>query len=489
MRYFLSSICFIAALFFTITLSHAQPGINWKKCYGTAKYESFAGIVNAHGAGYVFAGYPDSCINNSDYQIVKIDDTGKVLWSHCYGGANTETPRSIIKVIGDPPSNNGYLISGTSGSNDGDVSGNHGGGDFWVIKTDTNGNLQWQKCLGGTSVDEAFSATQTNDKNLVIAGVTQSNNGDVSGFNGGKDWWVVKLDQNGGILWKKTLGGSAIEMGPTVAATNDGGVVIAGEATSSNGDITSAIGLKDIWVVKLDASGNKQWDKSFGSWQDDWGFSITQTKDTGYIISAKTTNYPSTGINTALIKISKTGQQQWAKGFNILYNILELPNGYIATGGNIVGTALDLSVYRLDDTGKILWQKVMGGSNTDLGKTILSSSDGGYIIGGHTNSTDGDVTGNNGDNDYWIIKLAPDPLGVQSVAPVRNISVYPNPTTTEVRFSEKVNIKLLNLLGQQLEKKHQVEQLDLSPYPVGIYILTITDDHGNLLKQEKLVKE
>lgn len=195
-------------------------------------------------------------------------------------------------------------------------------------------------------------------QNLVIAGTTQSNNGGVTGFHGGRDFWVVKLDQTGNIIWKKTLGGSAFEMMPSVSATNDGGVIVAGESSSLNGDITAAIGLKDIWVVKLDASGNKQWDKSFGSWQDDWAFTIAQITDTGYIISAKTTDYPSTGVNTALIKLNKLGQQQWAKPFSILYNIRVLPTGLIATGANSVGTVLDLSVYRLDDTGKYFGKRL-----------------------------------------------------------------------------------------------------------------------------------
>ena len=172
------------------------------------------------------------------------------------GGSNVDDAQSIRQTT-----DGGYIIAGSSNSGDGDISGNHGNYDYWIVKLDSNGNMQWQKSLGGSSMDMAQSIQQTSEGGYIVAGSSSSNDGDVSGNHGGGDYWIVKLDINGNIQWQKSLGGSSSEQVNSVQQTFDGGYIIAGTTVSTDGDITVSYGNNDFWVVKLDSGGNMQWQK------------------------------------------------------------------------------------------------------------------------------------------------------------------------------------------------------------------------------------
>jgi hypothetical protein len=186
-------------------------------------------------------------------------------WQKCYGGSMAEEARCIIQT-----SDSGYLVAGYAQSNDLDVSGNHdtinGYPDYWVVKLNSSGNIQWQKCLGGTDDDRVFSVAEARENGgYIIAGTTYSINGDVTGHHDCADCWVVKLDTSGNIQWQKCLGGSSDDRAYSIKQTPDGGYVVAGSTWSSDGDVTGlhdTIGLgncgPDYWVVKLDPSGNIQ---------------------------------------------------------------------------------------------------------------------------------------------------------------------------------------------------------------------------------------
>jgi len=152
-------------------------------------------------------------------------------------------------------SDGGFIVAGYTSSNDGDVSGNHGNTDFWVIKTDDNGVLQWQKCLGGSLDEEATSVKQTADGGYIVAGYTSSNDSDITGNHGGTDLWVVKLDNNGNIEWQKSLGGSAGEGGGysnvMVEQCTNGGYFVASGTSSNDGDVTGNHGALDVWIAKF----------------------------------------------------------------------------------------------------------------------------------------------------------------------------------------------------------------------------------------------
>ena len=294
----------------------------------------------------------------------------EIEWQRCLGGTGNDGANSIQQTT-----NVGYIVAGNSHSNDGDISGNHGGGDIWVIKIDHQGNIQWQKCLGGTG-DEGGSIQQTNDGGYIAAGTTNSNDGDVSGNKGGNDGWLVKLDSTGNITWQKCLGGSGGEQSHTIAKTNDGGCIVSGWSGSDDGDVGGNYGTNDVWVVnwdywvmKLDSSGNITWKKCLGGTGQDQGYCVAKTSDGGCLVGGYC--------------LSNNGQ---------------------VSGNNGGG---DIWLAKLDSSGSLSWQKCLGGTNAENVASIQQTSDGGYVLAGYAFSNNGDVSGNHGGQDYWVVKLAP----------------------------------------------------------------------------------
>ncbi|MDR2354519.1 MAG: hypothetical protein LBF22_15460 [Deltaproteobacteria bacterium] len=285
-----------------------------------------------------------------------------IEWQKSFGGRESDYAYSIQQT-----SDLGYIIAGRSDSNDGDVKGNHGYADYWIVKLDKQGTLQWQKSLGGRDFDLANNIQQTSDGGYIIAGYSGSNDGNAMMNHWAFDYWIVKLDSQGNIQWQKFFGGSGYDYANSIQQTSDGGYIIAGNSDSKDGDVKRNHGKVDYWILKLDSLGTLQWQKSLGGSRWDYAHSIQQTSDGGYIIS---------GISES--------------------------NDGDVTGNHGDG---DYWIVKLDSQGNIQWQKSLGGSKHDLASSIQQTSDGGYIIAGRSESNDGDVTGNHGKFDYWIVKL------------------------------------------------------------------------------------
>ena len=297
------------------------------------------------------------CVSSVSFGQVPV-----IEWHNTYGGSNTESPRCIRQTI-----DGGYIIAGMSDSNDGDVTGNHSQSDFWVVKLDNVGNISWEKSLGGSGLDIGETIQQTSDGGYIVAGSSSSNDGDVTGNNGAEDFWVVKLDNVGNLSWEKSLGGSGSDKAKSIQQTSDGGYIVAGYSDSNDGDVTGNHGAEDFWVVKLDDVGNLSWEKSLGGSSEDHSSSIQQTSEGGYILA----------------------------GYSMSNN------GDISSN---IG-AEDFWVVKLDNVGNLSWEKSLGGFLGDAAKSIQQTSDGGYIITGWSHSNDGDVTGNHGESDCWVVKL------------------------------------------------------------------------------------
>src|SRR5262249_9479160 len=153
----------------------------------------------------------------------------------------------------------GYIVSGYSESNDGDVTGNNGARDYWILRLDSGGGLVWQTHLGSSGYDEAYAVTQDANGDYVVSGFAGNNDFDVSGNHGAYDFWVVKLDSSGSVLSQKCFGGTSNDQAFSLDKTKDGGYVTAGQSQSNNGDVTNNHGSYDCWVVKMDADLNLEW--------------------------------------------------------------------------------------------------------------------------------------------------------------------------------------------------------------------------------------
>jgi len=421
---------------------HAQnPVISWQKSLGGSNEEIASSIQQTSDGGYIVAGYSGSTNGevtgnhgNGDYWIVKLSSTGDTIWQKSLGGSLSDMANSIQQT-----SDGGYIVAGYSSSTNGDVTGNHGVYDYWIVKLSSSGTIIWQKSIGGSSQDYTSTIQQTSDGGYIIAGSSQSTNGDVTGNHGNFDCWIVKLNSSGTLIWQKSLGGSGDDFAYQIRQTSDGGYIVAGVSSSTNGDVTENHGNEDYWIIKLNSSGVLMWQKSLGGSGTDVAYSIQQTSDGGFIVAGYSGSNDSdvTGNNGSddywIVKLSPVGDTIWQKslggsGADVATSIQQTSDGgFIVAGvtssndGDMSGIhhgGIDYCIIKLNSTGNILWHKLLGGSNEEITYSIQQTSDYGYIVAGYSNSTDGDVTGNHGDRDYWIVKL---PL-------IHTINVLVNPS-------------------------------------------------------------
>lgn len=354
-----------------------------------------------------------------------------IEWAKSFGGSDIDQAQSIEQT-----SDKGYIIAGSSYSNDLDIVGHHGSidnPDCWIVKLDSNGILDWQRSLGGTADDVANSIKQTPDGGYIVAGYSTSKNFDVTGNHGKEDYWVVRLDGNGKIIWQKSFGGSRSDRAYAVELTGDDGFVVAGYSSSNDGDVTKHHGdttNTDYWIIKLDSSGNIKWQKSLGGYNDDVAYSIRQTADRGLIIAGSSYSVDTVGgdnnfshgtVDFWVVKLDSMGVLKWQRSyggsqFDEAYSIdLTSDGGYIAAGystsndGDVTHNngLSDFWIIKLDSIGNLKWQRSFGGSSTDAALSVKQTFDGGFIIAGNNDSST--ISGNHGGNDYYIVKL--DSLG------------------------------------------------------------------------------
>ncbi|MCC6288183.1 MAG: T9SS type A sorting domain-containing protein [Chitinophagaceae bacterium] len=425
---------FIPIFFLSNILLGQIPNITWQKSFGGSGSDAPKDIVQTADGGYISAGYTNSVDGNitgnhggeSDYWIIKTDVDGNLQWQKALGGSGKDIAYSIKQTT-----DGGYIVVGESSSNDGDVTGIHYtvagtiSTDYWVVRLDAAGNIIWQKALGGSSADEAYDVLQIADGGFLVVGASDSFDGDtrLNEYLGDYDVWLVKLDISGNIQWKKRYGDNFGNFAYSIDKTVDGGYIICG--SSDNGDISGHYGKVDSYIIKIDATGNLQWQNTFGGTAADRGYSAKQTSDGGYIMVGSTfsnngdiTNHHG-AVDCWVIKVSATGILQWQKtlggsGIDEGSSIQQTSDGgyfIVASTGSNDGDVtnylgeVDCWVIKLTNTGIIEWQKNLGGLGSDNGLAGFENNKGEYIVLGYSNSNNGDVSGNHGGYDFWVIKL------------------------------------------------------------------------------------
>ncbi|MGB1205680.1 MAG: S8 family serine peptidase [Chitinophagales bacterium] len=350
-------------------LCELTPNIKFQKSFGGSGSDVMYSISPTNDGGIIMAGKSSSndgdvTENNgsSDFWIIKLDSLNNIEWEKSYGGSGNDVANSIMQT-----SDNGYIVAGYSNSSDGDKTVAYGGNDFWVLKLNSFGELDWEKSLGGNDNDVGQSIQQTNEGGYIVVGETKSNTDDVLEQNGHTDFWIVKLNNLGNIEWSKSLGGTLQDICKDVKQTVDGGYITVGWAASADGDVSNnnGIGNGDYWVVKLDNNGNILWEKTFGGPNWDRAYSVKLANDGGYFVSGWTTG----GV----------------AGFH--------------------GGPSDHWVIKIDSLGNLQWEIALGGSGDDIHYAIDKTADNGCIVVGGTQSNDGDVTVSYGNWDWFVVKL------------------------------------------------------------------------------------
>ena len=371
----------------------AAEGINiteqWNMTFGGAGDDYGYSVQQTADGGYILAGDTRSYgAGDADVWLIKTDSKGNEQWSRTFGGAEADLlDRGSVRQTSD----GGYVITGYTHS--------YGAGDadVWLIKTNSDGHEQWKRTFGGEGLDWGHSVQQTSDGGYVIAGrIIPPYAGDRA------DAWLIKTDSNGVEQWNRTFGADGCEYAASVQQTADDGYIMTGRTTSFGADEA------DAWLIRTDSNGTEQWNRTFGGAGYDYGYSVQQTADGGYVIAGSTNGRQ----DVWLIKTHPDGTEEWNTIFGFGspakadegYSVQQTSDGgYILAGyTESYGTAgsADVWLIRTDSDGIEQWNMTVGGTGLEKGYSVHQTADGDYIAAGYTNSFGA------GGYDLWLIKLS-----------------------------------------------------------------------------------
>ena len=344
----------------------------WAKAYGGSENDMIQMVKKISNDEYILIGETRSFgAGIYDFWIVKINSNGDILWSKTYGGTDGDYPSSIVNT-----SDGGYVITGYTESFG---AGNY---DSLIIKLNSDGNLSWAKTYGGSDDDQINSIIQTSDGGFIAAGYTES-----FGVEYG-DFLLMKLNSNGEVVWGKAYGGSEWDEAISITETSDGGFIATG--------ITNSFGAGDydFLIIKFNSTGDVIWAKTLGGISDDESNTVIQSTDGNYIISGYTYSFGAGNYDFIIAKLDSDGNRVWVKTYGgnneeREYSIIETSdNGFAVVGStNSFGNGNeDCLIMKLDSGGNLTWAKTFGEHSIDRKKSIIQTSDGGYLVGGYSSS-------------------------------------------------------------------------------------------------------
>lgn len=344
------------------------------------------------------------------------------------GGSRNDVAQSVIAT-----NDGGFAVLGYTQSNNGNILDKSDESyDFWLLKFDSNANLEWTKTFGGSEDDRGFSLIQTSDSGYALLGYTSSSNGDVSTHNGARDFWLVKTDTEGTLIWEKTYGFSGVDQGTHIIETSDNNLMISGvlDVTASGGDgifgrNTTRHAGGDYWLLKLTSTGDLIWSRYYGGSFTDVPYEFVETPS-GEVLIVGSSDSNDVDISSSkgsydfwTVNANSNGELNWERSYggaeiDEARGIINSNDGnYVIVGDtrsrdqdvSLNNGAADIWLIKISDNGEILWNRSIGGTNFDVPRSISSTLDGGYIIAGSSRSSDGQLSLNQGQNDAWLVKM------------------------------------------------------------------------------------
>ena len=355
----------------------ADGELQWHRTYGGSKDDRGQALIQTADGGFALAGYAMSSdgdgSNNEgfhDHWIVKLDAGGTIEWERSYGFAGHDHAYDLIQTPDGGYFFTGFLDIVASGGlgGSGKISGltAHGVGEFWGTKIDAQGNLEWRKFFGGTNNDRAYGLVQSFDGGYIMAGFSESDDTDISNTKGSYDFWLVKVNNTGGLVWERSFGGSGIDVAYDIERTEDNAYVIAGHTFSTDQDITENHGQSDAWLIKINEAGELIWERTYGGSGFDSANSVKQTADGGFLIAGN----------------SRSSDQDLNEN----------------SGEN------DMWVIKTDSNGNLLWQNTQGGSGIDFGFDATEHGENGVILAGQSGSPEFNSENHQGGSDLVVIR-------------------------------------------------------------------------------------
>lgn len=503
----------------------ATGALEWQHTCGGSGLDGAQGIVACADGTYIVFGNTESTDGdvvgqhgNADLWVYKLSATGQLLWQRPLGGAENElllvpamtgTWTTLMQATADGGCVVGYNTLSS------ELPEYHGGQEQYVARLAADGDVLWQRCLGGTG-DDALGVLRLDAQgNSFVGGLTFSADGDVAANHGGGDAWVSKLSPTGELLWSSTHGGSQGEMLYDLQLTADGGCVFTGTCGSDDGDVTGHHGNGDIWIVKLGGDGALQWQYAYGGGMLEENPRIQPALDGGWFVAAMTTSADGdvSGYHAApgvfefdvwVLRLNAQGELLWQRclggaAAEQLTGLVVLPGGGCAVSagtwsseGDVVGHhggVTDAWLVELNNTGAIAAQRCLGSAGQEDMMDVLRTADDGYLYYAMVNAPGGDVDPLqfHGEADAWLVKLQRDPhLGLHTVEGEGDFQVVPIPATHGLTVTCAVapyHITLVDALGRTVltERRTGTEPcvIDVAALRRGAYALTLHHASGS----------
>lgn len=477
-----------------------KGNLDWQKSFGGSGFDLLQSVKNTRDGGFILAGTSSSgtgfqkkedCKGITDYWVIKLDATGGEQWQRTIGGSGQDELLCAFQT-----KDGGYILGGSSSSGPPVISNtkpdekflattkadlfnksekSRGNMDYWIVKLDKQGDIEWQKTYGGQYADVLRSMEQTTDNGYILAGYSNSPvSGDKTVNNKGiGDFWIIKINDTGEIEWQNTYGAEGDDQPYVIHQTIDGGYIVGGNSNSKNA-LTTMGGIvsngTDYWVLKLDQDGGVLWSKTYDFGKVDILTSLVENRDQTYLIGGYAqgeNRRPREGIA--------------GKAMNVVNKEKDGINDYIAL--------------KIDDKGEEIWSKTVGSAGEDILRKLVETRDGGYLMAGTSNSSASkDKNGSIGGNDFWVVKLK-DKQKLEKVK--SSIEAIPNPATTYTNVIIGYDFKqgtatLVDITGRILQEfaiDSRTVPVNLSRYSEGIYIIKIkTDVKTESVKVIKQVK-
>lgn len=515
----------IIFILFSFNTNIIAQSVLWEKSYGGLHTEYLFDAYPTMDNGFILAGSSlsdasgnksENNIHGLDYWICKMDENGSMEWERSFGGDGFDMLISLAYTA-----EGGFVLAGNSTSLKSNFKKetNRGQEDIWVIKLRPDGEEEWQKTIGGSGKDIVSKIIQTPDNGFIIGGSSSSpkvSEGDAkveksSPHYGNLDYWLVKLNAEGTIEWERTYGGSYKDKLESLSLTNDNGYIIGGYSNSPISEIKSEnpVGTGgDYWILKLDEKGNIEWQKTLGGDGDDHLHQIIQTNDNGYVIGGSSssdyagskTKPNGNGIDFWVLKLDEFGNIDWQETYDfgeidVLTSLVEGKDGSLLIGGYIQNKNYfqklsskdegvnDFVLIKVAEDGEELWKTFVGSNGQELLRKVIVTRDGDYVLAGTSRGENSrDKNSQKGRSDFWLVKLADEDKEEEPYLP--GLEAFPNPTKgfTNIIVNHEfieATATVYDIRGRKLqhfEITSRTVPINLEGYMEGIYIVNIVTD-------------
>jgi hypothetical protein len=455
--------------------------LDWQKSMGGSGFDLLQSIKSTSDGGFILAGTSsspndfqkkDPSKGITDFWVIKLNAKGEEQWQRTIGGSGQNELLCAFQTR-----DGGYMLGGSSSSSPivsklnnpetlnakpdlyAKSEKSRGNMDYWIVKLDKAGVLEWQKAYGGQYADYLRSMEQTKDNGYILGGYSNSpQSGDKTEPNKGVgDYWIIKINDVGVIEWQNTYGSNGDDQLYVIHQTQDGGYIAAGNSNSTQ-PLTTLGGTvgngTDYWVLRLDEKGEITWSKTYDFSKVDILTSLVENKDNTYLIGGHAQN-ESKQLKEGLV----------GKAISLIDRDKDGINDYIAL--------------KIDDKGEELWKKTVGSAGEDILRKLIETRDGGYLMAGTSNSgASKDKNGSIGGNDFWVVKLM-DKTKLEKTK--INVEAIPNPAVTftniiigyEYETGTAMIVDMAGRILQQFSITERTVPVDLSQYPEGIYVINI----------------